>query len=336
MRNCANCGKANQPTRKYCIRCGRSLISKSPPKQKTSKPLAELGKVTTAETIKQEEMAAAAAAKEPEPVEEDEWVKPSEVSKDRVRTGAGKKRLTEFEKAQAAFAAAEEVGIEEDESGVVVTRMLRASEVKELMEGVAEMPAAEAPNDDEPIVGPPPIAAPSAQDIEEQILGSKSAFVDKPIVEPEPEIPVTKDSRVAPELASDFTSSKYEEIEAKTVPAEAVSPPVPTPAPAPVVEPPKPAETPPELSSTDMDYDSITACPSCGEVINVDTFEYPREIYSAMGAARMKQARFFVVQGKYDEAQKIVRIARLLYTKASDDGGIAEVSKLVDSLSRRG
>ncbi len=27
MRTCASCGKANNPIRKYCTRCGKSLIS---------------------------------------------------------------------------------------------------------------------------------------------------------------------------------------------------------------------------------------------------------------------------------------------------------------------
>lgn len=148
-------------------------------------------------------------------------------------------------------------------------------------------------------------------------------FVEKPTEssEPEPVIPVSEKTKVDPELATGFTSSKYREIVAETVPSK--------PEPAPVEKLPTP-------TSEDLNYDAITACPSCGEVINVDTFEYPREIYSAMGAARMKEARYFVVQGKYKEAQKIVRVARSLYMKAGDDGGIAEVTKLVDSLARRG
>ena len=327
MRNCANCGKANQPIRKYCIRCGRSLISKAPRKKKVTQPVPEIGTVTTEETLRKQEEAAAAEV--PKPVEDqDQWVKPSEVSKGRVRSTSGTKKMTELEKAQAAFAKAEEVGIEEETSGIVVTRMLRASEVKELMEGVSAMPTAEDTTGDEPIVGPPPIAAPSPQDLEEQILGSKSAFVDKPTVVPEPEpvMPVVENSKVAPELATDFTSSKYTEIVAETVPVE----------PAPVEPAHAPVEEVAAPTSADLHYDAITACPGCGEVINVDKFEYPREIYSAMGAARMKQARFFVVQGKYEEAQKIVRVARSLFMKAGDDGGIAEVSKLVDSLARLG
>ncbi|MFW9850874.1 MAG: hypothetical protein ACFFF4_17235 [Candidatus Thorarchaeota archaeon] len=332
MRICANCGKANQPTRKYCIRCGRSLISETPAKRKAAAPVPERGTVTTEETYKKREKIET-VDETPAPVDEEEqWVKPSEVSKDRIRAGVGQKRMTELEKAQAAFAKAEEVGIEEEDSGVVVTRMLRASEVKELMEGVSEMPTTVESVDDEPIVGPPPIAAPSPQDIEEQILGSKSAFVEKPEqIEPEPEMLISSDARVTPDLANDFTSSKYETVVAETVPA-----PTPAPVPAPVEEPPVPSIPEPTLTSADMDYDAITACPKCGEIVNIDTFEYPKEIYSAMAAARMKQARFFVVQGKYEEAQKIVRIARSLYTKANDDSGLAEVGKLVDSLARRG
>ncbi|MDF1541021.1 MAG: hypothetical protein P1Q69_19145 [Candidatus Thorarchaeota archaeon] len=271
-----------------------------------------MGKVTTAEIIRKEQEAAATAVSE----EEDQWIKPSEVSRDRVRHGDGKKRITEFEKAQAAFAKAEEVGIEEAESGIVLTRMLRASEVRELMEGVMEMPTVEESiDDDEPIIGPPPIAAPSPKDLEEQILGSQSAYVD---AKPEPEFVMepSPDARVSPELSNDFSSSKYEEVEAETVPEV-----VPVPSPA---------------SSLEPDLTNVTTCPSCGDVINVDAFEYPREVYSAMGAARIKQARFFVVQGKYDEAQKIVRIARAMFIKAGDDGGVAEINKLVDSLARRG
>lgn len=176
MRNCANCGKANQPTRKYCIRCGRSLISKAKPKKKASQPVPEVGTVTTSETMKKKEKAAAAKKAVKDGDKEEHMVKPSEVSRDRMRSTAGHKQMTELEKAQAAFARAEEVGIEDETGGIVVTRMLRATEVKELMEGVSEMHTAEDTTSDEPVVGPPPIAAPSPQDLEEQILGSKSVF----------------------------------------------------------------------------------------------------------------------------------------------------------------
>ena len=53
-----------------------------------------------------------------------------------------------------------------------------------------------------------------------------------------------------------------------------------------------------------------------------------------MGAARLKQARFLVVQGKNDLAMKELRIARSLFTRAGDSTGLEETSKLVDSLAR--
>ncbi|MFW9907643.1 MAG: zinc ribbon domain-containing protein [Candidatus Thorarchaeota archaeon] len=325
MRMCANCGKSNLPTRKFCIRCGRSLLTDT----KEKKPVA--AKVETkVDTAKAETPAAKTADATDDG--EDRWVKPSEVSRDRVRAATGAKRMTELEKARAAFAQAEEVGIEEGDTGVVVTRMLRASEVKELMEGVTAMHGSEVSEDDEPIVGPPPIAAPSPKDIEEQILGSHSAYVEKK-PEPEPMVP-SDDARVSATLSNEFSSSRYDEIEAETISKDddsetavfsAVN---------------KPPETPPPatapLTSESLDYDAITACPSCGEIVNIDQFEYPSEIYSAMGSARIKQARFFVVQGKYEQAQKIVRIARSLFMKANDEAGLAEVGKLVDSLARRG
>ncbi|MFW9931753.1 MAG: zinc ribbon domain-containing protein [Candidatus Thorarchaeota archaeon] len=315
MRVCANCGKSNLPTRKYCIRCGRSLLTPEvkPAKAKEPRPeVPEVGRTVTAASLKRAE----AKVEPPAPVDVDEeWVKPSEVSKDRVRTSTTK-RQTELEKAQAAFKRAEEVGIDDDDAtGVVETRMLRASEVKELMEGVSEMHTSHTEYDleeDEYAAGPPPIAAPSPKDIESHLLGSMSAYVDKP------EPPVQEEP-----FSEDFTSSKYDDASAEDSLDYDLSD-----IDGLVVE----RTTPPSITSDE----SVTTCPSCGEVINVDSFEYPHEVYSAMGAARVKQARFYVVQGKYDEAQKIVRIARALYLKADDQSGIAEVSKLVDSLARRG
>jgi hypothetical protein len=91
----------------------------------------------------------------------DEWVKPSQVSPDRVRTADGTtKPKSEFEKAKEAFARADQVGIEEEGEGIIETRMLRASEVQELM-GELETQRA-APPSTPPPTTPPPTAAPSA------------------------------------------------------------------------------------------------------------------------------------------------------------------------------
>ncbi len=324
MRVCSNCGKSNLPTRKFCIRCGRSLLDTKVEMKRATAPapeVPEVGRVVTGAPAQESRR-----AEPPKPVDDGEqWVKPSEVSRDRVRSSSSSSRMTEMEKARAAFERADKVGIEEDGTGVVETRMLRASEVKELMAGVHEMgtsPPTSEYDDDQMVMGPPPIAAPSPKDIEAQILGSHSAYVEK---EPEPanEAPMVSEEMPSTATSTGFASARYEEA--------------PEASPAPAVIENKPAPPTPQKEVTSvMDDDMITTCPSCGEVISIDMFEYPKEIYSAMGAARVKQARFFVVQGKYDEAQKTVRIARSLYMKADDSAGLAEVSKLVDSLARRG
>jgi len=305
MRTCANCGKSNLPTRKFCIRCGRSLLSTKSAGETTRVVQTESPRVVHERTEK------LSNKEPPTPVDESqEWVKPSEVSRDRVRTSTSKDH-SEMDKAKAAFAKADAVGIDEDDSGVVETRMLRASEVKELMEGVAEMGSSERDESEpERPPGPPPIGAPSAKDIESQILGSMSAYV-----EPEDNSPVEEP------FPAEFTSAKYDSS--------------PSNAPELIVQTPEaPVPVPINLDPKAED-EFITTCPKCGELVNIDSFEYPREIYSAMGVARMKQARFFIVQGRYEEAQRIVRIARSLYLKADDTQGLAEFNKLVDSLARR-
>jgi hypothetical protein len=123
----------------------------------------------------------------------------------------------------------------------------------------------------------------------------------------------------------EFSSSKYEsEVDDEPTTGFApASPPVSTP-------PSSPAE-----SAIEDDIDLVIACPDCGKTINVDMFEYPREVYSAMGAARLKQARFFVVQGKAKDALRIVRIAHALYSKAEDKIGLGEVKKLIETLAKK-
>jgi len=354
VRNCEKCGKANQPTRKFCIRCGSSLI-KAPKKAAAAPAPAPQPEVV---------QPAAAPVAETPPVAEapattnDAWVKPSEVSKDRVRSGSSVERpKSEMEKAMEAFAKAETVGIdEEDGSGVVETRMLRASEVKELLEGPGMMAGGEEippPTMMEGSEEIPPEAAemmmpqtgPTSSQIEESILGSKSAYVEKT---PEPQPDPAPEVAVSPEISAEFaTSSRYGTegeppvLEATTV-EEPVAPtetgfgavaPEPTPAqpsPAPVT----PAPTEPAKTLPESDVDLVIACPDCGKVINVDMFEYPNKVYSEMGAARLSQARICIVQGKNEEAMKEVRMARAMYEKADDKKGLKEVLKLVESLAR--
>ena len=353
VRTCDKCGKANQPTRKYCIRCGSSLTKPAKPER------APLPEAPAPE-------APAAPTPEPAPVaaEEDKWVKPSSVSTDRVRTAGGLTRpKSEFEKAKEAFAKAETVGIDEPGgSGIVETRMLRASEVKELLEGPGMMAGGEdvppptMMEGSEPL--PPegahlmPPAGPTSKQIEESILGAKSGYIEQP-PEPEPEpvvAPPVGGGPVSPELSTEFSSTQYEMegdvpvLEATTAeeaPAAEMTYDDPAPAPTPEPTPPAPATTPPVAEAPpaedpDADLELVIACPDCGKVINVDMFEYPSEVYSKMGAARLKQARFFVVQGNPNDAMNAVRKARALYEKADDKKGLKEVLKLVESLAKAG
>lgn len=340
LRNCDKCGKANQPTRKFCIRCGASLI-------KPSKPQAPS---TAAKPQTPEPPVKAAGSKETAQAQQkatistdDKWVKPSEVSRDRVRVAGGVKQKSELEKAREAFAKAETAGIDEaDGSGIVESRMLRASEVRELLEGPGAMMGTEEvppprmmegseplPPEAEGMVAP---SMPTSSQIEESILGSKSGFVDKPKATPAkpPHTDVYSEERqVSSEASTGFSSSRYEQEEEisddedDTGEISWSEPETPT------------APKEPVKKVVDDAIDLVITCPDCGKTINVDMFEYPREVYSAMAAARMKQARFFIVQGKGDEALRVVRIANALYTKAGDKIGLQEIRKLIETLAKK-
>ena len=124
MKTC-KCGKANQPTRKYCIRCGVSLLKAEGneiPQESISEEeyqsviTAQKVSITSDETMPPEK---------PSITTDERGIRPSEVSRDRVRTASKQVGKSELEKAQEAFAKAEDVDIDE--------RMLKASELKELM-----------------------------------------------------------------------------------------------------------------------------------------------------------------------------------------------------------
>ncbi|TFG33613.1 zinc ribbon domain-containing protein [Candidatus Thorarchaeota archaeon] len=339
MRNCEKCGKANQPTRKFCIRCGASLlkpVKEKPTPAPSPTPAAVQPRPTAAERPKEP----------PTPTTEDKWVKPSEVSRDRVRIVGGHKQKSELEKAREAFAKAETVGIDEaDGSGVVESRMLRASEVKELLEGpgmmagTEEIPAPTMMDGSEPL--PPEAvemmrpAMPTSSQIEESILGSRSGYVDKPkTMTPEPvhTESLPSETKVSPELSAEFTSQKYEEEDEALMRAEETEEIIASTVselPATKIAPPK------KETFTPDDVDLVITCPDCGKTISVDMFEYPREVYSAMASARLKQARFFIVQGKGNEALRIVRMANALYTKAGDNKGLEEVRKIIEALAKK-
>ncbi|UCE09315.1 MAG: zinc-ribbon domain-containing protein [Candidatus Thorarchaeota archaeon] len=363
MRVCSHCGKANQPTRKYCIRCGKSLLKSTstkpaPVAREPTPEIPETGRVTTGRATR---AASEASGSDSPTTTDDAWVKPSEISRDRVRTSDARRGKTEMEKAMEAFSRADTVGLEEEGSGVVETRMLRASEVKELLEGPEEPrpPAPAAPAEPAPApptsevppaqVAPPSPAAPVTPEpeptpstkAEAEILGTKSAFAAPSEAEADPSLqPHVSGSPVPSDLSEEFTSSRYDDVAAEP-PAE------------PIVQPAKPTgeevgleyelpEEPKMVPTPESGMESVpaailaTPCPNCGTLVTHDGFDYPPEIYSAMGQVRLKQARYFVVQAKYVDAKKVVDTARLLFQKANDENGLKELEKLIGSIKERG
>ena len=162
MRTCASCGKANNPIRKYCTRCGKSLIST---KEATPSPTptsviteTQIPDVQPSVDTSEEGYTRSDTV---EATTDDEWVRPSQVSRDRVRSKSTSSGKSEMEKAKEAFAKAEGVGIDEpDGSGVIETRMLRASEVRELMGEGAVITQESAPAT-QPTTQPTPTPAPT-------------------------------------------------------------------------------------------------------------------------------------------------------------------------------
>ncbi|MFW9794380.1 MAG: hypothetical protein ACFFEE_08765 [Candidatus Thorarchaeota archaeon] len=249
MRECAKCGRQNQPTRKYCTRCGASLLI---PLETEKPPTPE--KPAVAETP----VTPVSPHTEPAPAADEPLVRPSRVEADRMRPAERHVEKTELEKAREAFARAETVGIDESTGeGIVETRMLRASEVRELMDSAAGW-AESAPEPtqlSESIEGaetPAAPAMPTPQDIERGLLGSKSEFVDKPKPVPEPAPPSVEPVGQPPG--------------APTAPPPSSPPPTPQPKPAPVGPPqtptpaptvaPQPAVPPPDVTSEMSEYKS--------------------------------------------------------------------------------
>ncbi|MCF2138164.1 MAG: hypothetical protein K9W43_13115 [Candidatus Thorarchaeota archaeon] len=265
-------------------------------------------------------------------VVEEQWVRPSQVSRDRVRTTGKRRQQSELEKAREAFKKAESMGIEE--------RMLRASEVKELFDEVgtpASSDAAPSPGgaESEAITSEPihTIDAGAIDDSEVMLLGTMSPMVDS-----------TGGSAMASSITSapppastapELTSSLYDSVEVDESKLPTVTPeetPVVEEAVPVKVEAPKPPTT--VIEAKDEDEAEVRVCPQCGTIMYVDTFEYPPEVYAEMGNSRLKQARFFVVQGKYEQARKVIRIARALFTRAHDEKGLEQSDKLIESLAR--
>ncbi|MGY5865705.1 MAG: hypothetical protein RTV41_13965 [Candidatus Thorarchaeota archaeon] len=183
---------------------------------------------------------------EPALTEEIPLVRPSKVETGRVIPPERHVEKTELEKAQEAFARAEDVGIaEETGEGIIETRMLRASEVRELMDSAASWsepaPTPSQPSETSDGLEPPAAPAmPSPKDIERGILGVKSEYVDKP--EPIPEPPPPQPS-----------------VEPMTTPSAPITPAPAPAAAAPITPPPTPAPTPVVEAPTTAAPQDVTA-----------------------------------------------------------------------------
>jgi hypothetical protein len=142
LRTCAKCGKANDVTRKYCTRCGASLLKTTEePKPKPSVSIPEVGRVVTGASMTKTEPSEAPLPTEAvSDSDEERIVRPSEVSVDRVRTAERHVEKTEYEKAQEAFADSESVDPNE--------RMLRASELQGLESEIEEQSFSESARDE--------------------------------------------------------------------------------------------------------------------------------------------------------------------------------------------
>ncbi|TFG30809.1 hypothetical protein EU528_07805 [Candidatus Thorarchaeota archaeon] len=259
MRTCASCGKANNPIRKYCTRCGKPLISVTDdaPSPTPTSVITEtqIPDVHTPASTPKDGYVRSDTAK---PTTDDQWVRPSQVSRDRVRSTSPSSGKSEMEKAKEAFARAEGVGIEEpDGSGVVETRMLRASEVRELMGEAAVIT-----RDTAPPVQPTPPQSPLPHPAASVTPPTPSPVIASPSPAPQPAptphptasiTPPTSgppgiSSRPVTQPASSVTPSMPPGAVPTTQPAPtSTSPPITT---APAVNKHEPTTIPPPLAAT--------------------------------------------------------------------------------------
>ena len=139
---CAKCKKTNLPTRKFCIGCGSSLLVQAIKRKKERSTLAPKRWNTAAEKYYSVIEASYSGLKtaDSDAIEsQDEIARPSQIVRDRIRTTKYTRVEPELEKARRAFARADAVGIKKEKAGIVETRMVRASEIPDLMRMSREM-----------------------------------------------------------------------------------------------------------------------------------------------------------------------------------------------------
>ena len=230
------------------MRCGASLIQ--PVKKEVPKEVAHIPEATQATT--REALPSAGTHKEA-PAPKPEGIttngglaKPSSIQSDRMRTAKRHGGMTEFEKAKVAFNRADQVGIEEGDGAIVETRMLRASEVRELMDSLANSRDESITQAQEPMIQPerPPQRTPETgippgitpQPIDSDIAKANSMPVNQPA--PVSQLPPKAAPRMEPQgsetgFPPKAPSQAMPPLQASAPFAEVSPPPV---APRPVVE----------------------------------------------------------------------------------------------------
>lgn len=260
---------------------------------------------------------------------DDNFVKPSEIAKDRIRSlrthSIGE---SELEKAKHAFARADEVGIDETGTGVIETRMLRPSEVRELLSDWGPSEQTESSSLSETTISPsmPRVqpSEPTREKMEQSFLGSQSALTNLGYTEKK-QIKSSLSQVVQP--SDDFSSTLYSPTDNEHTPKSETIEEVEWELDSSELE--SPSDIPSE--SIDVYTESTPVaiiCPDCGKVMHSDLYEYPNDVYSRMGNARLKQAKLFFIQGKPEKAKKAARFSRLFFEKSKDERGLIEQARL--------
>ena len=328
MQVCAKCKKTNLPTRKFCIGCGSSLLVHAIKRKRKRSMLATKRLNAAAEKYYSVIEASYSGLKTADSYaveSQDECVRPSQIVRDRIILTKYTRVESELEKARRAFARADAIGIKKETAGIVETRMVRASEIPELMRRARERkrtPSRETPDMDAMRTGE--TLTPAREAAERKMLGALSTYVTPNMTDSAPSLTLTEDPALSPgeqpEQFASFISSRYEVTPSEPKPEQQTdSPPA---AKVPLVWELTPEMPPKERTTAATPHPKIVSAPEAS------TFEYPRAVYKAMGVARLEQARRLIATGRKEEAKRAAYISRTFFELARDDAGITQVNRL--------
>jgi hypothetical protein len=172
---------------------------------------------------------------------------------------------------------------------------------------------------------------PAREAAERKMLGALSTYVAPDRTDSPSSPALTEDTALSTgdqtkQFAS-FSSSRYEAAHSEPMPEHRTDSP-------PAVEVPLVWELPPETPPKGRATAAIPQLKSVSAP-EAETFEYPRAVYKAMGAARLEQARRLVAAGRKEEAQRAAYISRTFFELARNEAGITLVDRLESIRSDR-